>query len=201
MNPYEQFYIKRGAVNVEGPYDLVKMGDLLREKSITPETLVRVEGSLDWQPFSEHSQYVVVRETSVDAAARLDSSEAELEANAPLIPLPSRESLINFATKALLLLFLGVTAYLIARHDETVGNVIVLSGFAIAAVAQCLIFGQMLNEDVFTIGKLFFIPFYDIYFFVSNLDNYFSKFFAKYLGLTVAIAAAAGMGKLQIHLH
>ncbi|MCE0498482.1 MAG: DUF4339 domain-containing protein [Methylacidiphilales bacterium] len=200
MNPGELFYIKRD-VKVEGPYDLVKMGDLLLEKSITADTLVRVEGSTDWQPFSKYPQYTVVRETSVDSAVRLDKLNAEAEANAPLIPLPSKQTTINFAVRFFLLLFLGAAAYLAAWYDHTVGTVILLSGIATAMIAHCLILGQVLDEDFSTIGKVSLVPFYDIYYFISNLDKYFSSFFVKYLGMVVAIAAAAGMGELHVHFH
>jgi hypothetical protein len=200
MNPYELFYVKRGETKVEGPYDLVKMGDLLLEKSITPETPVRVEGSLNWQPFKEYPQYVVVRETSVDAAARLESSEKKAEASAPLIPLPSRAWLTRLMARAVLLFFLGIIAYLIAWHNQAAGMVVLIFGFVITGIAQCLIFGQMLNEDFSTIGKVIFVPLYDDYYYGSNLDIYFSKFFVKYLGLTLVIAAAAGMGELHVHL-
>ena len=201
MNPYELFYVKRGEAKVEGPYDLVKMGDLLVEKSVTPETLVRVEGRLNWQPFREYPQYVVVRETSVDAASRLDSLDEKAEANAPLIPIPSRAWLTRLVAKAFLLLFLGVVAYLIAWYNQTAGTVILISGFVVAAISQCLIFGQVLNEDFLTISKVIFIPLYDDYYYGNNLDSYFFKFFAKYVGLTAAIAAAAGMGELHVHFH
>jgi hypothetical protein len=201
MNPNELFYVKRGEAKVEGPYDLVKMGDLLVEKSVTPETLVRVEGSLNWQPFREYPQYGVVRETSVDAAARLESSEKKAEANAPLIPLPSRAWLTRLMARAVLLLFLGVIAYLSAWHNQAAGTVILIAGIVIATITQSLILGQMLNEDFFTIGKVIFVPLYDDYYYGSNLDVYFSKFFVKYLGLTMAVAAAAGMGELQVQFH
>jgi len=201
MNPYELFYVKRDDLKVEGPYDLVKMGDLLVEKSVTPETLVRVEGSLKWQPFGEYPQYEVVRETSLDVAARLDISEKKAEAGAPFIPLPSRAWLTRAMARAVLLLFLGIVAYLIARYNQTAGTVILILGAVSAGISQCLIFGQMLNEDYFTIGKVIFVPLYDDYYYGSNLDIYFSKFFVKYLGLTMAVAAAAGMGELHVHFH
>ena len=201
MNPYELFYIKRDSASVEGPYDLVKMGELLLGKNITAETLVRVEGSPNWQPFCEFPQYSVVRETSVDPAARLETLEKKGEADAPFIPLPSKQALIKFATMAGVLLLLGVAAYLIAWHDHTIGTAILLLGFVTASIAQCLIFGQMLSEDFFTIGKVSFVPRYDVYYYSSNLDTYFSRFFAKYLGWTVVIATAAGMGELHVHFH
>ncbi len=201
MNPYENFYLKRATGLVEGPFDLVQMGTLLQEKTITSETLVRVEGSLDWQPFGGLPQFAVIKETAVDMATRFDQMEKMAESDPSVVPLLSRENLRNgivtFAIKAFILMAAAVVAYLIPLFDHKAGTAVILVGVAVAAIAQCLILGKVLSEDFFTIGKVSLVPLYDIYYFGSNLDTYFSSFFAKYLGISMAVAAAAGMHASQ----
>jgi len=60
-------------------------------------------------------------------------------------------------------------------------------------VAQCLIVVRLLDEDYWTLGTVMFLPGGDIYYFLSNIWEYFTWFCVKYVGLAVATGALAGV--------
>ncbi len=194
------FYIARTEEIVAGPYDLVQMAGLLRKKIITVDTLTRLEGEEEWQPFGWQSHFSVVREIPADAVSmRVDTLDEEATAPNSPIPLPSRETLTKLGMTAILLLVMGGLSYLLAKLDPTMGMILEIVGAGIGLVAQCLILARLLDEDALTIVMVFFIPLFDIFYFLSNIWEYFPYFCAKYGGIVVAMAAAAAMATGSSH--
>ena len=195
------FYIEREEQTVAGPYDLVQMAGLLRKKIITAETSVRREGEEDWKPFSWHPQFIVVREMPPDAVStRVDDLDEEEAARASgPIPLPSAETLMKLGGMVLGSLLAGAGAYLIATLDVTTGYCLEAAGGAAALVAQCMIIARLLDEDFWTLILVFFVPLGDIFYFISNIWEYFTWFCVKYVGAAVAIGAAMGMAAHSAH--
>jgi hypothetical protein len=189
------FYLAREESHIAGPYDLVQMAGLLRRKIISPETMSRLEGEDDWKPFSWQPQYSVVREMPPDAASsRVDDLEAKADAEAKgPIPLPSRESLVKLGVAMLGALLLGGGSFLLAWLDQTLGICVLVVGVAAVVIAQCFIFGQMLEEDVWTWMGLIFVPSYNLFYLICNLPIYTRWLCVKYLGVAVAVGAAWGL--------
>jgi len=196
MKPGPLFYIQRDE-NVAGPYDLVQMAGLLRRKIITAETMTRRDGEDAWKAFSWQPQFSIAREMSPDAissrTAELD--EEAMAAKSGPIMLPSRETLEKLGGLVLGALLAGAGSYLIARLDTTTGYGLLIGGVASVVVAHCLILARVLDEDYLTLGAMFFIPGYDLFYFVTNIWAYFTLFCVKYIGLAIAIGAA-----LVLHL-
>jgi len=195
MKPEPLFYIEREAQTVAGPYDLVQMAGLLRKKIITAETPVRREGEEEWKPFSWHPEFSIAREMSTDAvSARVDelNEEAEEGSRSP-IPLPSAETLMKLGGLGVGALLAGAGAYLIARLDITTGYCLMAAGGAAVVVAQCMIIARLLDEDFWTLALVFFVPGGDIFYFISNVWEYFTWFCVKYIGAAVLAGAALGL--------
>lgn len=190
------FYIERPEQNTAGPYDLVQMAGLLRRKIIKVDTMTRLEGEAEWRPFSQQPQFIVVSEIPQDAVSmRVDAMEEEIqERSQSLIPLPSAEFLVQAGVVGVALLAFAAGGYFLGRMDEMTGRVIVIGGGGIAAVAQVMILANLLDEDYITLLLVGFVPFFDIYYFVSNIDKYWPYFLAKYAGAILAFSAALGMG-------
>ncbi len=189
------FYIQREGAEA-GPYDLVQMAGLLRKKIISSETQTRLEGEDAWIPLSWQPHFSVIREMLPDAVSmRLDELNDEaLDRDRPPIPLPSRETVLRLGGMLLGCICAGVGAFCIARLDVTTGTLLLYGGMAAFAVAICLIYAKLLDEDWWTIGLVWFVPFWDIYYFVSNFWQYFPLFCLKYGGLCVALGATLGLG-------
>ena len=189
------FYIDREEQNVAGPYDLVQMAGLLRRKIITAETMTRREGEEDWKPFGWQPQFSVAREMPPDAVsmrvAELDD-EAEESRQGP-IPLPSAETLLKLGGMVFGALLAGVVAYLVARLDVTTGYCLEAVGGGTALVAHCMILARLLDEDGWTLALVFFVPFGDIFYFISRFWQYFKWFCVAYVGLAVCAGAAMGV--------
>ena len=194
MKPEPLFYIQREAQNVAGPYDLVQMAGLLRKKIITAETLTRLEGEEDWKPFSWQPQFSVVREMPPDAVSmRLEALDEEAHAPRSPIPLPSAETLMKLGGLLIGALLAGAGAYLMARADVTTGYCLEYAGSAAALGAICMIMARLLDEDIWTLLFIFFVPFGDVFYFISNIWEYFTWFCVKYVGAAVAAGAALGL--------
>ena len=189
-------YIQREGTEA-GPYDLVQMAGLLRKKIITGETQTRQEGEDAWMPLSWQPQFSVIREMPADAVSmRLDELDEEAaNRNRPPIPLPSRETLVRIGGMVGGCFCAGLGAYCLARLDGTVGHVLLFSGLAVALVAQCLTIAKVLDEDLFTLLLIFFVPGGDIYYFITRFWQYYKLFCVKYGGVCVAIGAALGLGR------
>lgn len=189
-------YIQREGTEA-GPYDLVQMAGLLRKHIITGETPTRLEGEDAWMPLSWQPQFSVIREIPEDAVSmRIDELDEEaIDRTRSPIPLPSRETLVHLGGMLAGCLCAGLGAFCLARLDATTGIVLMYGGIAAAVVAQCFIYAQMLDENGMTLLLLFFCPFYDLYYFVTNFWQYFKLFCWKYGGACVALGAAAGLGQ------
>ena len=57
-----------------------------------------------------------------------------------------------------------------------------------------MMLGKVLQEDFLMILLVMVVPFFDIFYFVSNIDTYRPYLLAKYTGIALALAAAAGTG-------
>jgi hypothetical protein len=188
------FYIARTEQDVAGPYDIVQMAGLLRKKIITAETPVRLEDEQEWTPFGEHPQYIIVLEIPANAVSmRTEALNEEAQAPDTLIPLPSAETIMKLGGAAILLAVIGGLAFLVAKSDPTTGRVLMFVGGGISAIAQVLICIRLLDEDYITLLMMVFIPLFDIYYFLSNIWEYFPYFCAKYIGIILALGASAGM--------
>lgn len=126
---------------------------------------------------------------------RTDAVEEQIqEKTATLFPVPSTEFLVQVAVMVVGLLVLAAVGYFLGRMDEMTGKVIMIVAGGVAAVAQVMILATLLDEDYVTFLLVAFIPFFDIYYFVSNIDKYWPYFLAKYAGAILAFAAAMGAG-------
>jgi hypothetical protein len=192
--PKPRLFIQREGSEA-GPYDLAQMAGLLRQHIIDGETPTRLEGDDAWKPFSWQPHFSVAREMSPDATSmRLDElNEEALDRQSP-IPLPSRESLLRLCGMLAGCLCLGLGAFCVARLDPTTGLLLLLGGLGAAGVAVCLIYARMLDEDWWTLLRIYFVPFGELFYFVSNFWEYFPLFCLKYGGLSVAAGAACGLG-------
>jgi hypothetical protein len=201
MKPEPLFYIERAEQNVAGPYDLVQMAGLLRRKIITADTSVRLEGEEDWKPFSWHPQFIVAREMSPDAVSTRvnDLNELSEEEAQPPIPLPSAETLIKLAGLACGALLAGAGAYLIASLDVITGYCLEYGGIGAALVAHCMILAQLLDENIWTLGLVFFVPGGDIFYFITRFWQYYKWFCVECVGAAVAIGAAMGLATHSAH--
>ncbi len=179
-----------------GPYDIVQMAGLLRRKIITAETMTLLKGESEWRPFFQQQQFILVGEIPQDAVSmRTDAVEEQIqEKTATLFPVPSTEFLVQVAVMVVGLLVLAAVGYFLGRMDEMTGKVIMIVAGGVAAVAQVMILATLLDEDYVTFLLVAFIPFFDIYYFVSNIDKYWPYFLAKYAGAILAFAAAMGAG-------
>jgi hypothetical protein len=195
------FYIERSERNVAGPYDLVQMAGLLRKKIITAETVTRLEGEEDWKPFAWQPQFSIAREMPPDAVStRVDDLDEEEAARASgPIPLPSAETLMKLGGLACGALLAGAGAYLIARLDVTTGYCLETAGGAAALAATCMIIARLLDEDFWTLILVFFVPLGDIFYFISNIWEYFTWFCVKYVGAAVCAGAAMGLAAHVVH--
>jgi len=200
MKPEPLFYIDRGEQNVAGPYDLVQMAGLLRRKIITAETSTRLEGEEDWKPFAWQPQFSIVREVPPDAVStRVEVLDEEAHAPSSLIPLPSAETLMKLGGLVGGVLLAGAGAFLIAMVDSTTGYCVMVGGGVTALVAHCLIMARLLDEDYMTLALVFFVPFGDVFYFISNIWQYFTWFCAKYVGLAAWAGAAMGLAAHAAH--
>lgn len=179
-----------------GPYDMVQMAGLLRRKIITAETMTLLRGESEWKPFFQQQQFILVGEIPRDAVSmRTDAVEEQIqEKTATLFPVPSTEFLVQVAATIIGLLVLAAVGYFFGRMDATMGKVIMIVAGGVAAVAQVMILAILLDEDYMTLLLVTFLPFYDIYYFLSNIDKYWPYFLAKYAGVILALGAALGAG-------
>jgi len=169
----------------------------LRRKIITSETQSRLEGDDAWMPLSWQPQFSVIREMPADAVSmRIDELDEEAaDRTRTPIPLPSRETLVQLGGMLLGCFCAGLGAYCLARLDVTVGHVLLYAGLAAAAVAQCLIFAKILDEDWWTLLLVFVVPGGDLYYFITNFWQYYKLFCVKYAGACVALGAVFGLGR------
>jgi hypothetical protein len=201
MNPEPLFYIARAEDEVAGPYDVVQLAHLLRRKIITGETMTRLEGTDEWKPFSWHPQFTVARELPPDAVSTrsIQMDEAVREAKSGPIPLPSAETVLKLVG-----LFCGtvvafLAALLVGWLDTTTGVCLMIIGCGAITVAQCMIMARLLQESYWTLGLTMFVPGGDIYYFLSNIWEYFTWFCVKYVGVAVLLGAAIGIGLHSAH--
>jgi hypothetical protein len=195
MKPEPLFYIERVEQNIAGPYDLVQMAGLLRRRIITPETLTRLEGEEDWKPFGWQPQFIVVKEIPPDAVSTRvhDLDEDAAARTSGPIPMPSAETVMKLAGMVLGSLLAGGAAYLVARQDVLTGYCLEWAGFGAVAVAVSMIMARLLDEDVWTLLLVFFVPFGDVFYFICNIWEYFTWFCVKYIGAAVCAGAAMGL--------
>ena len=191
MKPEPLYYIQREGGEA-GPYDLVQMARLLRRKIIAAETPTRLEGAMDWTSFGDRSSYIVACEMSPDANSDR-TLELDAEARNGPVPLPSAQMVVTLCAVILGLLAAGAVAYFIARADATVGTAIIVAAATTALVSQCLILLRMMDEGWATLLFMVFVPFGELYYFLTNIGIYYRLFLAKYAGIVIAIAASAGL--------
>jgi hypothetical protein len=190
-----RLYIQREGTEA-GPYDLAQMAGLLRKHIIDGETLTRLEGDDAWKPFSWQTQFSVAREMSPDAASmRLDELDEEaLDRRSP-IPLPSGEFLFQLAAVAVGCVALGSGAFVVAWLNAALGTALLYAGGGVALAAQVLIIFKMIDEDYLKLLLVIFIPLYDIYFFICNIDRYYKLLAVKYAGVCIALGATLGLAR------
>ncbi|MCE0482934.1 MAG: DUF4339 domain-containing protein [Methylacidiphilales bacterium] len=192
------FYIAWSEQEEDGPYDIVQMAGLLRRKMITGETPTRREGEEHWQPFSWHPEFIVAREMPPGAVSqRAEALRDEGLESASPIPLPSREFILQIVGMVIALLIVGVAVYFIARADTPIGICLAVAGAGAALVGTCLMYVRLMDEDYLTILMIFFIPLYDIYYFLSNFWDYLPYFCARYVGGVMAVTALAGVASVN----
>ena len=179
---------------VDGPYDLVQMAGLLRQKIITTETLTRMDGEQAWKPFGDRPQFIVAKEIPADAVSTrvIELRDAAKDSNSP-IPLPSAAFLVKVGALALLLVVAGAASFLLAWADPTLGLCLEVAGGGAALLGVALIYVTLADEDAMTVFWVFIFPLYDLYYFLVNFEKYLPYFYLAYLGTVISLAAAAGM--------
>ena len=189
------FYIRREEGEKAGPYDLVQLAGLLRKKIISPETMTCLEGTEDWKAFSWQPQFSVVREIPPDAVSNrlTELEEKELEARSGPIPMPSPETVMKLAGLICATVLAGTASFVLACLDQTTGYFVIAVGAAAAAVASCMIISRLLDEDAWTLLKIFFLPFGNSFYFISNFWVYFPWFFVRYVGTAMVLGALVGL--------
>jgi len=196
MKPEPLFYIPVPGHEDEaaGPYDLVQMAGLLRQKIITTETPTRLEGEQEWKPFGDRHHFIVAKEMPPDAVSTrvIALTEAARASRSP-IPLPSAEFLVKLGVMAVAMLLAGGISFFLAWVDQTMGIFLVVAGGCAALLGVAMIYVTMADESNWTICLVFFIPFFNLYYFLANFEKYLPYFYLEYLGLTIALAATAGM--------
>jgi len=203
MKPEALFYIPvpNDDEAVAGPYDLVQMAKLLRDKMITAETLTFREGEEQWKAFGQRSEFIIAQEMPADAVSmRLEKLKMQAEESGSALPLPSAASMIKLGGIALLLLVVGTGVYFVSAADTTTGFFLAVVGGTAALVGQVFILVKLLDEEWITRLMVAFVPLFDIYYFISNLDKYLPFFCAKYLGGILALAAYAGIASVDSSL-
>ncbi len=200
-HPEPRFYIAREPGQIAGPYDVVQMAGLLRRKIVTGDTPTQLEGADDWKPFSWQPQFAIAREMPADAvsARMVELDEAAAEASSGPIPLPSRETMLKLAGLAGGAAAAFVVALLFAWADVTCGWCLFVAGLAVGTIAHCMILARLLDEDYWTLGKVMFLPGDDIYYFLSNIWEYYTWFCVKYVGLATLIGSLAGLATHAAH--
>jgi hypothetical protein len=170
------------------------MARLLRQKIITTETPTRLEGEQEWKPFGDRHQFIVAKEMSPDAVSTrvIALTDAANAARSP-IPLPSAEFLVKLGVMAVAMLLAGGMSFFLGWLDQTMGIFLVVAGGCAALWGVAMIYLTMADESNWTICLVFFIPFFNLYYFLTNFEKYLPYFYLEYLGLTIALAAAAGM--------
>jgi prolipoprotein diacylglyceryltransferase len=66
-------------------------------------------------------------------------------------------------------------------------------------VAHCLILAQLLDENVWTLALVFFVPGGDIFYFITRFWQYFKWFCVEYVGAAVWAGAALGLAAHGAH--
>lgn len=196
------FYIpsEHDETGVAGPYDLVQLAAMLRRRQISAETPVFQEADAEWKPFADRPQFIVAREMPADAVShRQISLDEEASAGESMIPLPSKEQLVQLAMAVILLLVGAVIAYGVARIDAAAGICLFILASSVAAIAMLLIIFKMLDEDWMTMLLLGVVPLYDLYYLMANIDRYFTLLAFKYGGTALALAAYAGLASVASH--
>lgn len=179
---------------VSGPYDLVQMARMLRTKIITAETLTFREGEQEWKPFGERPHFALAQEIPADAVSvRSELIKEKEEAAKPPVPIPSAATMVKIGVMAVLLLIGGAIAYFISAADTTTGFLLAVGGGGAALIGQALILVKVLDEGWVTRLMVVFVPLFDIYYFLTNLDKYLPYFCAKYIGGVLAVTAFAGV--------
>jgi hypothetical protein len=185
------FYYALDGDKVAGPFDLVQMAGFLRAGVITADTMTLREGELDWQLFGHRSQFSVAREIPVDATSMHLESLHESEST-PIVPLPSRQTVLKLLKTAGLVGLLLVAVFFLSYEEPILGLVFLVGGCGASMIGYCLILARMLDEDGLTLLAAMIIPLYDVYYFMTNLDAYFSFFLLKYVGaMVVGVAGLA----------
>ncbi len=191
--PKPLLYIQREGTEA-GPYDLVQMAGLLRKKIINGETLTRLDGDDAWKPFSWQPQFSVVREMSPDAASmRIEELDEEAMDRRSPIPLPSRETLMLLGAYLAGCLCLGAGAFFLAWLNAALGTVLECAGLGVAVAAQVMIIFKIIDEDHLKLVLMVFIPLYDIYFFICNVERYYQLLAVKYAAVCIGLGATWGM--------
>jgi len=196
MKPEPLYYIPVPDTeqDIAGPYDLVQMAGLLRTKVISAETMTFREGEAEWIPFGNRPQYIVALETPEGVVShRMEMQQHEQAAGGWVIPMPSAETLVMAGLALVGLFVAGVVSFIFAAGDTSVGTCLVVGGLGAAMVGQAMVYVKLLDEGWIVRLMVLFLPFFDIYYFVSNIHTYWRCFVAKYLGTVLAFTALAGL--------
>jgi len=93
----------------------------------------------------------------------------------------------------------GIGAFIIAWLDQTTGYCLMAAGAAAVTVATCMIMVRLLDEDFWTLAQIFFLPGGDIFYFITNIWQYFTWFCVRYIGAAMFVGAVLGMAMRSRH--
>jgi hypothetical protein len=189
--PGTLYYYAQEGQDVAGPFDLVQMAALLRKGAITSETMTLCEGEFVPTPFGHRTEFIAAFEMSTHATSM---KQEEDDAPKGALPVPSREFLLRVAKVTAQALLLAGSVFFLSYMSPEAGWLLLIAGGGLAVIGQCLLLAKLLDEDIFTLLAVAFIPLYDIFFFISNIDTYYSLLRLKYIGVIIVVAAALATG-------
>jgi hypothetical protein len=180
--------------DVDGPYDLAQMSRLLRDNIVSSKTLTCLDGEEVWKPFGEHPQFIVAREmppeeVSTPSVAR---EVAKPWAKAPA-PTSSTGTMVMNGVACVLLAVGGALAWLVSAADPGMGACVAVAGLILGLAGGGFTLAHVMKEAWGMRLKVLFVPFFDVFYFRSNLENCLPFICAKYIGTVLAVASLAGI--------
>jgi len=189
--------------DVDGPYDLAQMAQLLRERIVSAETLTCLDGEEEWKAFGERPQFATARDMppEPDKVSKPSTvqEDAEPDAEAP-VPASSTGTLVMIGVACVLLAIGGALAYLVSAADQGMGACLTGAGLVSGLVGCGFTLAHLKDETWGTRLKVLFVPFFDVFYFTPNREKYLPFICAKYIGTVLALTSMAGIAIFDFRL-
>jgi hypothetical protein len=170
------------------------MARLLRDNIVSTETLTCLDGEEVWKPFGERPQFIVARamppeEVSTPSPAR---EKAKPRAKAPAST-SLTGTMVMISVACVLLAIGGALTWLVSAADPGMGACFAGAGLVSALAGGGFTLAQVMGETWGMRLKVLFVPFFDVFYFRSNLEKCLPFICAKYIGMVLAVASLAGI--------